>query len=100
MSGRSQRPLTGLTCPVKRIGDWDDEAPLSPVDVAASVYVHDLHRAGVFNDAVDHPVVTSASRVQPDKLAAEGLACSLWIISQRPEDELDAGRGDLLRQPL
>jgi hypothetical protein len=71
-------------------------APSSPVDVAASVYVHDLHRAGVFNDAVDHPVVTSASRVQAAKLAAEGLAYSMWVVSERPEDELDTGRGDLL----
>jgi hypothetical protein len=81
---------------LNRIGDRDHEAPSSPVDVAASVYMHDLHRAGVFNDAVDHPVVTSASSVQPDKLAAEGLAYSLWIVSERPDDELDAGRGDLL----
>lgn len=58
--------------------------------------MHDLHRAGVFNDTVDHPVVTAASRVQPAKLAAEGLAYSLWIVSERPEEELDAGRGDLL----
>ena len=72
------------------------KAPSSPVGVAASVYMHDLHRARVFNDAVDHPVVTSASRVQAAKLAAEGLAYSLWIVSQGPEDELDAGRGDLL----
>lgn len=78
------------------IGDRDGEALLSPVDVAASVYMHDLHRAGVFNDAINHPVVTSASRAQPDKLAVEGLAYSLWIISERPEDEFDAGRGDLL----
>ena len=68
----------------------------APVGVAASVYVYDLHRAGVFNDAVDHPVVTSTSRVQPGELAAEGLAHSLWIVSERPEDELDAGRSDLL----
>lgn len=72
------------------------KAPSSPVDVAASVYVHDLHRAGVFDDAVDHPVVTSASSVQAAKLAAEGFAYSLWIVSEGPEDELDAGRGDLL----
>lgn len=82
------------------IGERDGEAPSSPVDVAASVYMHDLHRAGVVNDAVDHPVVTSATRVQPAKLAAEGLAYSLWIVSERPEDELDAGCGDLLWQPL
>ena len=72
------------------------DAPSSPVDVASSVYVHDLHRASVFNDAVDHPVVSSASRVQPAKPAAEELAYSLWIVGERPEDELDAGRGDLL----
>jgi hypothetical protein len=59
--------------------------------------MHDLHRAGVFNDAVDHPVITSASGVQAAKLAAEGFAYSPWILSERPEDELDAGRGDLLR---
>lgn len=58
--------------------------------------MQDLHRAGVFNDAVDHPVVTAASGVQPDKLAPEALAHSLWIVGERPEDELDAGRGDLL----
>lgn len=62
--------------------------------------MQDLHRAGVFNDAVDHSVVTSASRVQAAKLAAERLAYSRWIVIERPEDELDAGRGDLLRQPL
>lgn len=67
-----------------------------PLDVAASVYMHDLHRAGVFNGAVDHPVVTSASRVQAAKLPAEGLAYSLWIFSERPANELHAGRGDLL----
>lgn len=48
--------------------------------------MQDLHPAGVFNDAVHHSVVTSASRVQAAKLAAEGLAYSLWIVSERPED--------------
>jgi len=62
--------------------------------------MHDLHRAGVINDAADHPVVTSASSVQAGELAAEGLAYSLWIVSERPEDELGAGRSDLLWQPL
>jgi len=76
------------------------KSPLSPVDVAASVDMQDLHRAGVFNDAVDHSVVTSTSRVHTAKLATGRLAYSLWIASERPEDELDAGRGDLLRQPL
>lgn len=58
--------------------------------------MQDLHRAGVFNDAVDHPVVTSAGRVQAAKLATEGLTYSLWIVSERSENELDAGGGDLL----
>ena len=58
--------------------------------------MQDLHRAGVFIDAVDHSVVTSASRVQAAKLAAERLAHSLWVVSEGPEDERDAGRGDLL----
>jgi hypothetical protein len=62
--------------------------------------MHDLHGAGVINDAVDHPVITSASSVQAGELAAEGLADSLWIISERPENELGAGRGHLLWQPL
>jgi len=57
--------------------------------------MHDLHRARVFNDAVDHPVVTSASRVQAAEFTAERLAYSLWIVTERPEDELDAGRCDL-----
>jgi hypothetical protein len=82
------------------IGERDGEASSSPVDVAASVYMHDLHGAGVINDAVDHPVVTSASNVQAGELAAEGLAYSLWIVSERPEDELGAGSSDLLWQPL
>lgn len=82
------------------IGERDGAASSSPVDVAASVYIHDLHRAGVINDAVDHPVVTSASSVQAGELAAEGLAHSLWIVSERPEDKLGAGRSDLLWQPL
>lgn len=76
------------------------KATSSPVDVAASVYMHDLHRAGVINDAVDHPVVTSASRVQAAELGAEGPAYSLWIASERSEDEPEAGRGDLCWQPL
>jgi hypothetical protein len=59
--------------------------------------MQDLHGAGAFHDAVDHSVVTSASTVQAAKLASERLAYSLWIVSERPEDELDAGRGDLFR---
>jgi hypothetical protein len=59
--------------------------------------MQDLQRAGVFNDAADHSVVTSASGVQAANLAAERLAYSLGIVSESPEDELDAGRGDLLR---
>jgi hypothetical protein len=59
--------------------------------------MYDLHGTGVVNDAVDHPVVTSASRAQAAELAAERLTYSPWIVSERPEDELDAGRGDLLR---
>jgi hypothetical protein len=58
--------------------------------------MQDLHRAGLLNDAVDHSVVTSAGRVQAPKLAAQRLAYSLWIVSERSEDELDTGRGDLL----
>jgi hypothetical protein len=58
--------------------------------------MHDLHRAGVCNDSVDHPVVPAASRVQAAKLAAKRLAYSLWTVTEGPEDELDAGRGDLL----
>jgi hypothetical protein len=34
--------------------------------------------------------------VQAAKVAAERLAYPLWIVSQCPEDELDARRGDLL----
>lgn len=79
------------------IGERDREGRLSPVDVAASVYMQDLHGAGVFTHAVDDPVVTSASRVQAAELAAEGLAHSLRIFSERSEDELNAGRGHLLR---
>jgi hypothetical protein len=71
-------------------------ATSSPVDIAAAVYMYDLHRARVFNDAVDHPVVTAASRVQAAEFTAEGLAYSPWIVTERPVDELDAGRGDLL----
>jgi hypothetical protein len=58
--------------------------------------MQDLHGAGVFNDAVDDPVVTSASRVQAAELAAEGLSYSLRIVGQRPEDELSTCGGDLL----
>lgn len=89
--------LAFTVCPIV---ERDSEGSSPPVGVAASVYMHDLDRSDVFNDAVDHSVVTSASRVQPDKLATKGLADSLWVVRQRPEDELDAGRSDLLWQPL
>lgn len=46
------------------------KAPSPPVDVAASVYVQNLCDAGISNDAVDHPVVTSTSRVQTAELPA------------------------------
>lgn len=81
----------------KRIGERDGDRRLSPVDAAASVYMQALHGAGVSDYAVDDPVVTSASRVQAAELAAEGLAQSLWIFSERSEDELGAGHGHLLR---
>jgi hypothetical protein len=83
----------------KPTGERDAELS-SSVDVAAPVNMHDLHSAGVFNDAVDHPVVTSAGRVQATKLAAEGLAHSLWILSERPENECGARRGNLVWKPL
>jgi hypothetical protein len=85
---------------VSRSVSGTTKARSSPVDVAASVYMHDLHRAGIFKDSVDHAVITSASSVQTAELAAEGLAYPLWIVAERPEDELDAGRGDLLWQSL
>lgn len=78
-----------------RAGRGDGRLP--PVDVAASVYMHNLHGAGVVKHAIDDPVVASTSRVQTAELAAEGLAQSLWIVSERSEDKLDAGRGHLLR---
>lgn len=62
--------------------------------------MHDLHRVDVFHDAVDHAVITSTSSVQATKLTAEGPAYAPWIVGEGPEDELDASRGDLLRQPL
>jgi hypothetical protein len=58
--------------------------------------MQDLYRLGVLDDAIDHSVITSASSVQAAKLAAERLAHSLWVVSERSEDELDASRGDLL----
>jgi hypothetical protein len=82
------------------IDERDGCGPSSPVDVAATVDVDDLHRANVLDDAVDHAVITSASRVQATKLGTEGLAYAAWIVGEGPEHELDAGRGDLLRQPL
>ena len=57
----------------------------------------DLHGAGVFDHAVDDSVVASASRVQAAELTAERLAYTLWIVCEGSEDELDAGRGHLLR---
>jgi hypothetical protein len=58
--------------------------------------MQDLHHLGVLDDAIDHSVVTSAGRVQAHKLTAERLAYSLWVVSEGSEDELDAGRGDLV----
>lgn len=81
-------------------GEWDGYGPSPPVYVAAAVDVHDLHRAGVFGDAVDHAVVTSPSRVEADQFGTEGFAYPSWIVGKGPEDELDASRGDLLRQLL
>jgi len=83
----------------KPIGERDGAKAvrLSSVDVAASIDVHDLDGADILKDAVDHPVVTSASRVQAAELAAQRLAHSLWIVSEGSEDELDASRGHLLR---
>ena len=73
------------------------EGLLPSGDVAASIYMHDLHGARVFKHTVDDAVVTSASRVQAAEFTAERLAHSLWIVSEGSKDELDAGRGHLLR---
>lgn len=55
--------------------------PSLSVDVAASVDVHDLDRAGVLCDTVDHSVVASAGRVQACELSAERLVDSVCGLS-------------------
>lgn len=97
---RSRRPTSGLAREKSRsrIRERDGSGASSPVDVTAAVDVYDLHRASVFNDAVDNAVVTPPRRVQAGKLCTEGLAYPSRTDGKGPEDELDAGRRDLLRQ--
>jgi len=69
-------------------------------DVAPAVDVDDLYSARVLNDGVDDPVVAAASRVQANQLITKGFANPERVPDERAEDELDAGRRDLFRQPL
>lgn len=66
------------------------------VDVAAPVDVNDLYASFVLDDRVDDSVVAAASRSQAGKLIAERFADAGRVPGERTEDELDAGRSDLL----
>ena len=67
------------------IGEWDGYGPSPPVYVAAAGDVHDLHRAGVFGDAVDHAVVTSPSRVEANQFGTEGLPTRRGLSARGPK---------------
>jgi len=51
-------------------------------------------------DLEDHPELTPSSRVQPFKLASEGLPRSMRVLCDRPEDRLDDRRSNLRREPV
>ena len=51
-------------------------------------------------DLEDHPELTSSSRVQPLKLAPEGLPGSMRVLGDRPEDRFDDGSSNLRRKPV
>jgi hypothetical protein len=58
----------------------------------------DDHRSVLFVDLIDDPEVPPTSGEQAIELAAERLACTLRILSDRTQDRLDDGGLDLLWQ--
>lgn len=68
------------------------------VHVAAPADMHDFNDSGVFHHRVHDAVITPASRVHSGHLVSEWLAATSWgVLGECPENELDAGCGDLVR---
>ena len=60
----------------------------------------DEHDVRSLVDLEDHLELTSSSRVQPLKLAPEGLPGSLRVLGDRPEDRSDDGQSNLRWKPV
>lgn len=58
--------------------------------------MNDLYAAFVLDNRVDDSIVAAACKSQAGKLIAEWFAYPGGVPGERAEDELDAGRGDLL----
>src|SRR5579884_3160532 len=71
----------------------------APVHVRPVLDDPDGDSAGVVINSVDDPVVPPACGVEALQTKAEGVPYPLRVLSQRPVDELDHGRADLLGQP-
>jgi len=56
----------------------------------------DVHNEDSIVDRVDDAVLPTPSRVQPRERRSERLSQPIGALGQRPEDELDTGRGDRL----
>lgn len=57
--------------------------------------LHD-HEAAPIVDAVDDPMVAPSGAVQPLQLEPQRASDSMWVLSERPIDELDRRSGHFL----
>ncbi len=72
----------------------------SPIYVAAPVDVFDLDDVCGIANRVHDSVVAAARRVGPFQFSPQRLAHAMRVSSERSEDELHAGSGDLVGQSL
>jgi len=63
------------------------------------VDVDDVEQSSFVVDSVDDPVAPATGRSQAGKLAAQLTTEPVRLFGQQAEDEGQAGRADLFRQP-
>src|SRR6266571_3330938 len=96
---RPARPVEGLRASTRLLdGGSLCDPSAAPVHATPMLSAMDEHDVCSFVDLEDHPELTSSSRVQPLKLAPEGLPGSMRVLGDRPEDRFDDGLSNLRRK--
>ena len=89
--------LSPFPCPRATASSAARSSAPTPIYVAAPIDVFDLDEVRGGSDGVHDSVVTAARQVGPFQFSPQWLTYAMGFGSERPENELHARGGDLVR---